>query len=42
MINVRSTEETQKRAKHPTEHMTKIIEAALLYFNIIENDQITN
>ena len=42
MINVRSTEETQKRAKHPTEHITKIIEAALLYFNIIENDQITN
>jgi len=35
MINVRSTEETLKRAKHPTPAMTKIIEETLEHFGII-------
>ena len=35
MINVRSTEESLKRAKHPTPAMTKIIEETLVHFGII-------
>lgn len=35
MINVRSTEESLKRAKHPTPAMTKIIEETLEHFGII-------
>ena len=35
MINVRSNEETQKKAKHPTAQMTKVIEEALNYFGVI-------
>ena len=42
MINVRSTEETQARAKHPTEAMTRAIEAALVHFKLINQDQITD
>lgn len=36
MINVRSNEETLKKAKHPTPQMTKAIEDALIHFGIIE------
>lgn len=35
MINVRSTAESLKRAKHPTPVMTKIIEETLVHFGII-------
>ena len=35
MINVLSTEESLKRAKHPTPAMTKIIEETLVHFGII-------
>ena len=35
MINVRSTEESLKRAKHPTFAITKIIEETLVHFGII-------
>lgn len=37
MINVRSNEESQKKAKHPTPKMTKVIEDALKYFEVITN-----
>ena len=36
MINVRSNEDTLKKAKHPTPKMTKAIEDALTHFGIIE------
>lgn len=36
MINIRSNDETQKRAKHPTPAMTKIIEETLEHFGIIQ------
>ena len=36
MINVRSNEDTLKKAKHPTLEMTKAIEDALIRFGIIE------
>ena len=36
MINVRSNEDTLKKAKHPTPEMTKAIEDALTHFGIIE------
>lgn len=35
MINVRSNDETLKKAKHPTPQMTKAIEDALIHFGII-------
>ena len=36
MINVRSNEDTLKKAKHPTPEMTKAIEDALMHFEIIK------
>ena len=36
MINVRSNEDTLRKAKHPTPEMTKAIEDALIHFGIIE------
>ena len=36
MINVRSNEETQRKAKHPTPQMTQVIEEALIHFGIIQ------
>ena len=36
MINVRSNDETRKKAKHPTPQMTKAIEDALVYFGVIK------
>ena len=36
MINVRSNEDTLKKAKHPTSKMIKAIEDALIRFGIIE------
>ena len=36
MINVRSNENTLKKAKHPTPEMIKAIEDALIHFGIIE------
>ena len=35
MINVRSNEDTLKKAKHPTQEMTKAIEDALIHFGVI-------
>ena len=42
MINVRSNEETQARAKHPTKEMVNAIEAALVHFKLINQEQITS